>query len=162
MTTPSALDIKNCDFTFKDGAAHSLEFKISDGGLSFRLRRNIIMRKNRGVLDLVQIGDEIPVEVTFDVILENIKSLSTDTFVTPYEFLTRRYACSGYTTVGAACEPYAIDIEIVNDHGNCGGELDETITLPEFRPDKVDGGVKDAVLKVTGRCNVALATVLRS
>lgn len=157
----SALDIKNCTFTFEDGAAHTLEFKIGDGGLSFRLRRNIEFKKNRGRLDLVKIGDEIPVEVTFDVILEDIKSVSGDP-VTPYEFLTQRYAASGYTTVGQTCEPYAIDIAIVNDHNNCGDEEDETITLPEFRVDKIDGGIKDAVLKVTGRCNAALATVVRS
>lgn len=158
----SQIDIKNCTFKLKDGAAAELEFKIADGGLSFRLRRNLIFKRNRGRLSDVLLGDEIPVEVTFEATIEHFKSLGTDANITPYEFLTKRYAGAGLTSVGAACDPFAIDIEILNDHDGCAGIEDETITLPDFRVDKIDGGFRDATLKVTGRCNVALATAVRS
>ncbi len=89
-----------------------------------------------------------------------LKSLTAAAAVTPYEFLTQRYAASDFETVGDACEPYAIDIEIVHTPP-CDDIDPETITLPEFRVDKIDGGIKDATLKVTGRCNVALVDAVR-
>lgn len=153
--------IKNCTFKFKDGAAHELEFKIGDGGLGFRCRRNIIFRKNRGKLDLVLLGDQVPLEVNFEVTIEFLKSLSGASAVTPYEFLKKILAAASYTTVGPDCEPYAINVEIKND-APCASDTPETITLQVFRPDKVDGGVRDATLKVTGRCNQTFPDVVRS
>lgn len=157
----SQIALKNCTFTLKDGNSHELEVKIADGGLNFRLRRNLIYRKNRGRLDRVLLGTAVPVEVSFEATIEGMKSASADSAITPYEFMTQQYGASAYTTVGDACEPYAIDIEVLREPP-CNTVEDETITLPEFRVDKIDGGIRDATLKVTGRCNVSLVTAVRS
>lgn len=159
----SQYDLKQCTFKLIDGdsPATELEYKIADGGLNFRVRRNITFRRNRGLLEDVLLGDEIPVEVSMDITLEDLKSLTTDSEITPYEFLTKRYAGASLVTVGDACQPYAVDIEILRT-APCAGEDDETITLPEFRVDRIDGGLRDATLKVTGRCNVTLAEAVRS
>jgi hypothetical protein len=146
------IDMKNCTFKFKDGGANSLEFKVGEGSMSFRERRNLIFTRNRGKLDLVKIGDDVPVEVNFDITWEFLKALGGASTPTPYEFLKKTGPAAGYTSAGPACEPWAIDIEVSNVTP-CGSDSDEKITLPDFRPDRIEGGLRDAMLRVTGRCN---------
>lgn len=158
------IDIKNCTFKFIDGTTptpNTLEFKIGEGTMSFRMRRNLVFTKNRGKLDLVKIGDDVPMEVSFDVVWEFLKAQPGSANPMPYEFLTQTGMASSYKSTSADdCEPYAINIEI-DDITPCTDDMNERIVLPYFRQDKIDGGFRDGMLKVTGRCNATAATATR-
>jgi hypothetical protein len=58
------------------------------------------------------------------------------------------------------CEPYAVDIEI-HHAVPCGTNQDEITTFPDFRSDQRDVSFNDAVISITGRCNVTEPIVTR-
>jgi len=144
------IDLKNMVLKVKDGAATPLEveIKIGEGNLTYSEKKTIEYTLDRGVLDEVREGDEVPVEVSFDLTWELL--LGGD-----IKKIIKGNADGGtYKSTDAdVCRPYACDIEIVYTPP-CATSLAETVVLPDFRQESIDSDLRAGTLSVTGKCNV--------
>lgn len=137
-----------------------LEIRIGQGNLTYTEARTIEYRLNRGLLDSVREGDQVPVDMSFDVEWWYLRSASGEP-ITPEEALKRTGNASAWTTTSAdPCEPYAVDI-VVTYHLSCGNVEDEIIVFQDFRWESLDHNLKDAQISVKGKCNITEAVVTR-
>jgi hypothetical protein len=116
---------------------------------------------DKGELDTVREGDDVPMDVKLDAVWEFLRasSGSTPTFEDAFK---NRGEASGWTSADTddPCAPYAVDIEI-EYVPPCGGEDREFIVLPSFRYEQLDHNAKDATIAVSGKCNAREAVVSR-
>ena len=161
------IDMKNATITIKDGGSNEITLKIGEGNLTYTERKTIEYTLDRGVLDEVREGDEVPVEVRMDVVWEYLTGPSVSSTVasgglpTPEDVLKFRGGASAWASTDSdACRPKSVDIEIVYDP-DCVGDK-ETITLADFRYEQIDHDARAGTLSCTGRCNIKDATVVRA
>jgi len=161
------IDLKNATVYLKDGgmgsAQQSLEVKIGEGNLTYDEKRNIDYVLNRSLLDTVKEGDEEPMDVRFDFTWEFLKAVSTTAAGTPTieDVLKQRGEASAWVSSSSdPCEPFAVDVE-VHYVPPCGGELDEIITLPDFRYTSLAHDLRAGTVAVTGQCNATQAVDVR-
>lgn len=168
------IDLKDSTIYIKDGTsgtALQLEVKIGDGNLTYTERRNMEYILDKGSLDDVREGDQVPVQVQMDATWSYIKgpsSSSTVTSGTPTGTPTiedalkqRGAAINWVSTDSDLCRPYAVDLEIVTNPqpGGCGDQ--ETILLQDFRWEEIAHDLRAGTLSVSGQCNVTEATATR-
>jgi hypothetical protein len=155
----SQVDLKYCTLKIHDGAGHDVEMRVGDGTLQWTEKKNIEYQLDRGLLDEVREGDQVPVEVSFDLIWDYIKS--TGSTWTVHDILTNNnnhFTSSDNDT----CRPYAVDIEVVYDpqpSGCAGGQ--ETILLSDFRVEELQFDTKEGKISCSGKCNIVKATTTR-
>lgn len=161
-------DLKNSYVRLVDGATgtgkpNKLTIKIGDGNLNFDESKVFIYTLDRGRLDTVRQGDEMPMDVNFDFKWTHIKAHTTSAaFITVEDALKRRNGASAWVSSASdLCEPYALDVEVWYDP-QCTTEQIETITLPDFRYEKLAYDAKASMVKCSGKCNATEATIVRS
>ena len=161
MGTPNKVDLKDATIKLIDGTGtpNELTLKVGEGNLTFTEQYNMEYLLDRGNLDGVREGDQVPMEVSFQVNLEALKS-STGDDDTPWEFLRNRGQTT-LATVGEACDPFAVDIEVTFAHG-CTGTEDEEMLFEEFRVENIGGDLKAGQLSFSGKCNKVAPTPTRS
>jgi len=158
------VDLKNATIKIKDGTSptpNELEIKIGDGVLEYTERRTIEYELDRGVLDEVSEGDEVPVDVSIDFIWEFLRASVGDPPTVEDALKQRGEASSWVSSDADTCRPYAVDIEITVDPP-CGAIQNEVILLSDFRYEELGHNIREAQVSVRGRCNVKEATVTRS
>ena len=161
------IDLKDVTIKLVDGTTPTglnIEIKIGEGNLTYDENRNVEYILNRGNLDEVRLGDQIPMDVTFDFIWEYIRgdTSSAGGIPTVEDVLKRRgNAAAWVSTDSDACRPFAIDI-ILYHVPNCATGDQETITLSDFRYDTLSHDLRGGSISVTGRCNVVEATAVRA
>jgi len=165
LTVHAQIDLKNALIKLKDGTtptANELTIKIGEGNLVWTEARNIDYTLNRGLLNEVREGDQVPVEATLDIVWEFLTNVvSTGGIPTPEDFLKQRGNASGYISTDIdICRPFAVDIELTYAPP-CGGFLSEIITLNDFRWESFPHDLRAGTLAVTGKCNVVEPTVVR-
>lgn len=166
------IDLKDCIIKLKDGSGNEIEVKIGEGNLTYTESRNIEYTLDRGTLDEVREGDEVPIDVSMDFLWDYLKGPSSSSTVTTgtsdtgtptiEDVLKQEGAAAHWTSTDAdACRPYAVDIEIVNTPSPtaCGDK--ETILLSDFRYESLAHDLREGSVAVTGRCNVTKATITR-
>lgn len=140
----------------------TLTIKVQEGTISFTEKVNQHYTRDKGNLSAVRKGDAEPMDVRLDCIWENIKASTGSGTPTPEDVLKNRGEASAWlTTDPDACQPFCIDIEIL-DGRTCGGVQREWITLPLFRYESIDHDAKNGTLMISGKCNVEQATTLRA
>ena len=162
------IDLKDCTFKLKDGGANELEIKIGEGNLTWTEGKNIEYIPDRGTLDEVREGDQIPMDVTFEftwLYLVSPSSSSSSGGATPTieDALKQNNAAADWASSDAdTCRPYALDIEILNapTPSACGDK--ETITLPDFRYESLAHDVRAGQISCSGKCNAVEPTVVRA
>lgn len=163
------IDLKDVTIKLQDGAtptANYIEVKIGEGNLTYSESRNVEYILDRGRLDEVRLGDEIPVDVTLDFVWEFITgNTSTTTNLPTVEDALKQQgnAATWVSTDADACRPFALDI-ILENVPNCSapGQEQEVTTLSDFRYDSLDHDLRAGTVAITGRCNVTEATHVRS
>lgn len=165
------IDLKNTSIKLVDGTtptANELEIKIGEGDVTWDETRNVEYILDRGRIDEVRLGDEVPMDVNFDF---NWEFLSGDTssagaLPTVEDVLKNRGNASTWiSTDPDTCRPYAIDIllENVPPCGSGGAPAEqEYITLPDFRWATLNHDLRAATVACTGQCNAQEATAVRS
>ena len=158
------IDLKNAIIKIKDGDSpqNELEVKIGEGNLTYNESRKIEYTLDRGTLDEVREGDQIPVDVSMDFIWEYLKGSTGSGTPTVEDALKNRGEASDWVSSDAdACRPYAVDIEITYSPSpvSCGDM--EIILLSDFRYEGLDHDLRGGSVAVTGKCNVTEATVTR-
>jgi len=157
------IDLKNCTISFIDGStpANSIDVKIGEGTLRWSEKRNIQYTLDRGTLDEVREGDEVPVDVNLDFTWEYITGDGTIPSIE--DALKNIGAASDWVSSDAdACRPYALDIQIVNEPtpAACGDK--ETTLLADFRYEDISHDAKAGTCSLAGKCNVTKATSTRA
>lgn len=156
----SVLDIKNCIMRFEDGASHRLDVSVGEGTLTWTERRPVEYLMEKGRIDEVRLGDEVPMDVSFQF---RWKFLRSNTASTPSieDALKQRYEAAAWTSSDSdTCRPYALDIVVINDP-TCNTEMRERATLPDFRYEELQHDVKAASVSCSGKCNAREAIVDR-
>lgn len=139
------IDLKFATLLVKDGASGEVELKVGEGNLTYSESRTIEYKLDRGLLDEVREGDQVPVDVSFDLLWTEM--LGGD--------IKKIIVGDGYTSTDTdACRPYACDIEITYTPSPSGCGDASTVTLPDFRWEKIDSDLRAGTLSVTGKCNV--------
>lgn len=158
-------DLKQAVVRFYDGAVgtglpHRIDVSVGDGNITYSEMKNREYLRDRGRLSDVRNAQEEPVDVSIDLIYTNVKGQTT-TLITPVDALKRIGGASAWVSTDAdACRPYAIGIEIFYDPA-CSTEKIEKTLLVDFRYEKLDYDLKAGMIKCTGKCNTAEASVQR-
>jgi len=141
---------------------HQIEVTIGEGNCTYDETRNMEYKLDRGRLGNVRLGDEAPVDVSMDFVWEDVTA-ATDDPPTPVDAIKKIGAAAAWVSSGAdPCEPYAVDLKIVNTPLECEDGEVETTLLQEFRYEKLSFNPKDGTISVTGKCNITEATVTRA
>ncbi len=138
-----------------------LSIKVGEGNVNYSESVNREYILNRGNIDTIRDGDDIPMDVSFDFVWEFLTAVGGSAVPTIEEVIKQTGEASTWlTTSSDACEPYCIDIEIYYDPG-CGGDNTEEIVLPYFRHEKLDHNLADSQISCTGKCNATVANITR-
>lgn len=139
---------------------HILEVTIGDGNCTYDEKRNLEYKLNRGKLDKVRLGDEVGMDVNLTFAWEFITSKSGATTPTVEEFIKREGPAADYVSTSTdTCEPYCVNLAIIQNQENCGSETEpvERITLPFFRYTSLAHDPKAGTVTVQGTCNATKA-----
>ncbi len=136
--------------------------KIGDGNLTYTENKELEYRLDRGTLDTVRQADDQPMDVTVDFVYEFV-STGTGEVITPIDAVKGIRGAAEFTSSSDdLCEPFAIDIEIEHDPGNCAGIVEKEFTLfPDFRYDSLEFDLDEATISATGRCNAEEPVITR-
>lgn len=151
--------------TYVDGGVvtflpQQLEIKMGDGNLTYTEHTNYEYMLDRGDLDTVREGDEVPMDVKLESTYEHITT-GTSEDISPLDALKGIGAASEWVTSAAdTCEPYAVDLEV--EHvPPCGTAQKEITLFPDFRAETKEVNFKEATISLTGKCNVVEPIVTR-
>ena len=139
-----------------------LEVTVGDGNLTFTENRTYEYELDRGDLDTVRETDQVPMDVTLDMVWEFLKT-GTGEAVTPYDALHQEGGAVEWpSSSDDSCEPFAIDLEVEYTPPCNGGSVEDEIYLfPDFRADTIEGDIREATLSASGRCNAIKPTITR-
>jgi len=138
-----------------------LEIKIGDGNLTYTEANEYEYDLDRGLLDTVRAGDQVPLDLNLDFVYEYITTGTGET-ISPMDAMKGIGGASGWVSSSAdGCEPYAIDVEVVHTP-LCTTQEIETTVFPDFRSESRESDMGEASVSVSGRCNAVQPTVTRS
>lgn len=158
------IDLKEATIRLSDGTGtpNTLDIKVGEGNLTYSESRNVEYILDRGNLSEVRLGDQVPLDVSFDLIWDYISSPSSGTIPSPEDALKQKNRASGWTSSDSdVCRPYALDVIVIFDPA-CATADTETITLPDFRYESIDHDLRAGTLSVSGKCNAVEATAVRT
>jgi len=151
------LDLKYCTIQVQDGGANFIEVKIGEGNLTYSERRNMEYALDKGLIDTVREGDEIPLELRMDFQWERLSGNGTTNLEDAFKNIGE--ASDWATTSADACEPYAVDV-VLNYNPDCSDPvIDDTITFPDFRWETLEHDSRGGQISVTGQCNAKTAVL---
>jgi len=154
--------LKDATIKIKDGGSNSITVKIGDGDVTWDETRNITYEMDKGKLDTVREGDDVPLDVNLSFNWEWVKSESPNP-ATPYEAIKRVGAAAEWESTSADdCEVYCCDLEITLAPKCSNGTKGEVILLSEFRYEKFGFSLKNGQITCPGKCNVTEATYTRT
>jgi len=171
----SAIGTLTCQLTFTtvplasdpgDGAVitflpQQIEIKVGDGNITYTENKTYEYLLDRGDLDTVREGDQVPLDVNLECTFEHITT-GTSEAIAPMDALKQIGGASEWVSSASdQCEPYAIDIEVEHTPP-CGTSQVETVLFPDFRADTKEVNYQDAAISVSGKCNVTEPVVNRT
>lgn len=158
----AVIDTKNVTMRIRGGGVGQvIDIKLGAGNLTYDEKRNMEYLLDRGLLDTVREGDEVPVDVSLNAQWETLTSESDGT-PTVEDVLKRRGEAAAWDSVSAdPCEPYAVDVELINVLP-CSTEDPEKIVLPDFRYESASHDMRGGTIAFTGKCNAKEAIVTRT
>jgi len=140
---------------------HEIEVKIGEGTLTYDEKRNMEYTLDRGRLDTVREGDEVPMEIKLDFTWEFIRAVTGSGTPTVEEALKKIGEASAWeSSSDDACEPYAVDLQL-EYIPDCAADGYETFLFPDFRWESLAHDAKAGTVSVTGKCNATQATITR-
>jgi hypothetical protein len=157
ITTADGVPADDAVITF---GGRALEVKVGDGNLTFTENKEYNYDLDRGQLDTVREGNQVPMDVTFDFVWEFLTAIDGGTPTVRDALKQTGEASDWVSSSSDQCEPYCVDIEI--EHAApCADTEDEIIILPMFRHDKLNQDISKAQVNATGRCNSTEALITR-
>jgi hypothetical protein len=137
-----------------------IEVKIGEGNLTYTENKEYEYLTDRGNLDTVREGNEVPMDVVMDFVYEFVRT-GTGELVTPVDALKGIGGAADWTSSSTdPCEPYCVDVVILHEPP-CGEAEAETTTFPEFRHDSLEFDLSAATISATGRSNATEPEITR-
>jgi len=137
-----------------------IDIKVGDGEIKYTEATEYKYDKDRGNLDTVREGDEVPMDVSMNFTFEHVKT-GTSEAITPIDAIKGINGAAEWVTSSSdPCEPYSVDVEVVHEPP-CGSAESETIVFPDFRAEKRDYDFKNAAIAVSGKCNATEPEIAR-
>jgi hypothetical protein len=140
-----------------------LEIKVGDGNLTYTENKEYTYELDRDQLDTVREGADQPVSVNVNFVYEFVKTGTSET-TTVVDALKGVGGAAAWISSDQVdnCNPYAVDLVIVNAPACSGQSVEaETTLLADLRYDSLQFDLEAAQIALTGRCNVTEATVTR-
>jgi hypothetical protein len=157
LSTVAGVPADNAVITF---LPQQLEVKTGDGNLTYTENKEYNYQLDRGNLDTVREGNQVPLDVTIDFVYEHVTS-GTGEPVTVVDALKRKGGAAEWVSSSTdLCEPYAVDLE-VEHKPPCGQTSTEITLFPDFRYDSLEFNLSDATISTKGRCNASEPSVSR-
>lgn len=148
----AVIDMKNCIFRLEDAGVNYVAAKVGEGTLTYTERKQREYLMEKGIIDTVRNGDQVPMDVGFTFRWYFLRSNVTST-PSIEDALKQRYEAAAWVTTSAdTCEPYAVDIVCVHTPP-CAGETRERVTLPYFRYEELQHDFKAGTVSCSGKCN---------
>lgn len=137
-----------------------VEVTVGDGNLTYTENKEYEYLLDRGDLDTVREGNQVPMDVSLDFVYEHVRT-GTSEDVTVIDAVKGIGGAAEWVSASDdLCEPYCVDIEI--EHTTpCGSVEDEITTFPMFRHDSLEFDLSAATISCQGRCNVTEPTIVR-
>ncbi len=130
-----------------------VEIKVGEGNVTFSEKRNMTYELDRGTLDSVRQGDDVPVEVKLEFVYEFVKA-SNGEAVTPVEAIKGINGASTFITSSSdSCEPFSVTI-VIEHRVPCGDTDGEITPMTDFRWEGLDYDLKAATISVSGKCKI--------
>jgi len=171
--TPGSGTTTSVDFTpamasaVADDAAitftsQQIEVNIGDGNLTYTEAKEYNYEFDRGVLDTVREGNDVPVQVQMAFIYEFVRTGTGET-ITPSDAVKGIGGAAGWISSSAdKCEPYAVDMVVEHEVTCSGTSVEKEITVfPDFRFDQLQFDLGAASISVTGRTFTTEAQITR-
>jgi hypothetical protein len=137
-----------------------IEVKIGEGNLTYTETRNMEYLLDRGDLDTVKEGDQVPMEVSLEFTYEHVTT-GTGEVISPVDAVKRKGSASEWVSTSPdLCEPFSVDI-IIEHNTPCGTAQDEKTTFPDFRYETLNFDLSAATISVQGKCNATEPEVER-
>lgn len=146
MSAGNSINIRDAVITFKPGTGTAFTVTVGEGDLTYKVNRNIVYIKDRGHLDDTRLGDDVPMTVDIDAVWKAVSTNNPDTILGPADGSVPATLTSSDSNT---CRPYAVDVVVTLVQ--CG--VTKTITFPNFRWESKDFSLKNATLKIAGKCN---------
>lgn len=142
---------------------NQIEVTVGEGNLTYDEKYAREYKLNRGLLDQVRDGDQAPMDVSFTfawIYITNPAGVNIPTFE---DCLKQRGNASTWVSAGLACEPFAVNLVLLNKPTTNCSILDpiEEIILPAFRYESLAHDPKAGTVTCTGKCNALQALVTR-
>jgi hypothetical protein len=138
-----------------------LTIKVGDGNITYTEHTEYEYLLDRGDLDTVREGKQVPMDVKLECVYEHITQGTAEP-TSPMDALKGIGGAVHWVSASSdKCEPYAIDIIVVHTPP-CGTSQIETTTFPDFRSDSREINLKDASISVSGKCKAVEPIVERS
>ena len=157
------ISLKKSTMKLKDGTSptpNSITIKFGQGNLTYSEKRSMEYLLDRGVVDEVREGDDIPVDVKFEGKWDYVTAENGDPPTIEDCLKNVGEASDWVSSDSDACRPYALDIEITYAP-SCTGVQNEVISLQDFRWESIDHDLKAGTLSVSGKCNITKASSTR-
>lgn len=159
----AVINLKNCQIEIcgASRASQKIVVKVGNGNLTYeeKIERQYI--KDRGNLDTVRNGDDVPLSVKFACEYEYITGAGVVTTFSFEDALKQRGGANAWVSTSPdLCEPYCVDIYFFN-LASCGGLTPETLIFPMFRHETLSHDPKAGTISCDGHCNVTQATATR-
>lgn len=156
------IDLKDTTIKIKDGGSEEIEIKIGEGNLTYTESRNMEYTLDKGILDEVREGDEVPMDISFDFVWEFITGTTGTAGVPSVEDALKNInkAAAWVSSDADACRPYAVDLELFHKP-DCAGEDLEISTFPDFRYEELAHDLREGTIACSGRCNAKQASHAR-
>lgn len=142
------------------GASNTLEVTMDAGDVEFAWGADALVIMDRGKLDHLRPGDEVPTTLKFTSKVSKIAADDTskgggDTEATPLQALTQDALAVGWSSVGDAGEPYMVDLVFKIANPDSSGRR-EVITIPYFcvGPVAFNEGEENNTLEFNGLARV--------
>lgn len=137
-----------------------LEVKVGEGNIEHTKNKDPQIDLDRGVLDGARSGNEQPMDVSFGIVYDWLRSSTTDV-PTADEVLERDGEAADWSNAAAdECEPHQVTLKVI-DAPDCGSAKAEVIIYPYFLPQTINASVEAASISVTGVCVATKPLVYR-
>lgn len=141
-----------------------LRIKVGDGNITWSEKKPREFKLDRGTLDQVRNADEQPMEVSFQLMYEELTASDPGSDPpTPEDALKRRGAAAAWVNANQEdpCAPYSINIRLDHTPPNCTSVDKERVILPMFYYEDLNHDPKAGTIACSGKCNTIEALVSR-
>jgi hypothetical protein len=137
-----------------------VEVTVGEGNLTYTENKEYEYLLDRGDLDTVREGNQVPMDVSLDFVYEHVRTGTSEDITVVDAVKGIGGAVEWVSASDDLCEPFCVDIDV--EHTTpCGSVEDEITIFPMFRHDSLEFDLSAATISCQGRCNATEPTITR-